>query len=57
MELSFMARFKSNEEKETPSSYRLLSMDVSRLTPMTKILLDVACETFRTYTISHNRML
>ena len=47
MELSFMARFKSNEEKETPSSYRLLSMDVSRLTPMTKKLLNVACETLR----------
>ena len=43
-----MARFKSNEENETLSSYSLLSMDVLRLTQMTKILLDVDCETFRT---------
>ena len=29
-------------------SYGLLFIDVSRVTLMTKIILDVACETFRT---------
>ena len=52
-----MALLKSNEESETLSSYSLMSMDMSRLTPMTKMLLDVALETFRPYTISQNFML
>lgn len=41
MKLSNMERFQSNEESESLSSYSLLIMDVSRLTPTTKILVDM----------------
>ena len=47
IELISMGRFKSNEERENLLSYSLLSMDMSGLTPMIKIISNVACETFR----------